>query len=321
MFAGLIEVEVSGELVYRDSDIGSLVDGDLIVTSEITFDRVRVRSGPRVTINRAGTGAVSTYLGNNEDGIFHFQDTDGIDTEAVSAIAAADRLVGGANLRDANLVSRVDGLVTGDRLIVAFTLPSPTPVDHAVDAGDSAFSFALPRPTVTHTPFVPSAKAVNAGDAAFAFDLPQPTVTHVGIFSTATRLTLSTPIPAARGVRVGDLLAFGELGSETIDGLITSVQPRREMSARVTLLPMVLTRRLRFGNRPDPSLHHRPDGTPRLPLHAGHQQLPFRRIGFAPGRAWPGPRRCGRCGANRRFPGHSSKPRYGPRPPKRGRRR
>ena len=67
--------------------------------------------------------------------------------------------------------------------------------------------------------------------------LPQPTVTHTGIFSTATRLTLSTPIPAARGVRVGDLLAFGELGSETIDGLITSVQPRREMSARVTLLP------------------------------------------------------------------------------------
>ena len=238
VFAGLLEIEVSGELVYRDSDIGSLVDGDLIVTSDITFDRVRVRAGPRVTINRAGTGAVSTYLGNNEDGIFHFQDTDGIDTQAVSAILAADRLIGGANLRDADLVSRVSNLVTGDRLIVAFTLPSPTPVDHAVDAGDAAFAFNLPQPTVTHTPAGPMGYAVaKAGDAAFAFDLPQPTVTHVGIFSTATRLTLSTPIPAARGVRVGDLLAFGELGSETIDGLITSVQPRREMSARVTLLP------------------------------------------------------------------------------------
>ena len=50
--------------------------------------------------------------------------------------------------------------------------------DHAVNAGDAAFAFAVPEPTVTHVPVVTNDHAVNAGDAAFAFALPQPSVTH-----------------------------------------------------------------------------------------------------------------------------------------------
>ena len=94
------------------------------------------------------------------------------------------------------IFSLVSNLVTGDRLIVAFTTPSVTPtVDHAVDAGDAAFAFALPQPTVTHTTAVATTDhAVNAGDAAFAFALPEPTVTHTsatpaGVVSVTVPLT------------------------------------------------------------------------------------------------------------------------------------
>ena len=111
VFAALIEVEVSGELIYRDSDVGSLIDGDLELASDITINRFRVRSGPLVRFNRSGAGNVSTYLGNNEDGTFHFQDSGGVDTQDVSAILTADRFTGGANFRDADVVSRVDDLV------------------------------------------------------------------------------------------------------------------------------------------------------------------------------------------------------------------
>ena len=138
VFAGLIEIEVSGEDVYRPTNnIGSLLDGDLILASDITFHRLRIRGGPRIQLGRAGAGIVSDYLDNNEDGIFHLQDADGVDTQAVSAILAADRLNGGANLRDAGVVSRVDDLITGDRLIVAFTLPAAVTTDIEL-AGDIA---------------------------------------------------------------------------------------------------------------------------------------------------------------------------------------
>ena len=180
VFAGLIEIQVSGENVYRPgSGIGSLVDGNLELTSTIDFNRMRVRSGPRVLMNRSGAGSVRDYLDANDNGIFHFQDSAGVDTQTVSSITVADRLNGGVNLRDADITSRVDDLLTGDRLIVAFTVPEVTTVDHAVDAGAVAWAFALPEPTVTHTPAgVTTDHAVDAGAVSWVFALPQPTVTH-----------------------------------------------------------------------------------------------------------------------------------------------
>ena len=52
----------------------------------------------------------------------------------------------------------------------------PPAVPGVVDAGDVAWAFHLPQPTVTYTPPVPG--VVNAGDVAWSFDVPQPTVTY-----------------------------------------------------------------------------------------------------------------------------------------------
>ena len=54
---------------------------------------------------------------------------------------------------------------------------------------------------------------------------------------TTKTLVLSAPIAAAEGVAVGDLLAFGVFGSETVDGLIVGIEPGPELSARVSVLP------------------------------------------------------------------------------------
>ena len=174
VFAALIEIGVSGENVYRPgSGNGSLVDGDLELTSTIDFNRIRVRSGPRVLMNRSGSGNVRDYLDANEDGIFHFQDSAGVDTQTVSSITAGDRLNGGVGLRDADIVSRVDDLLTGERLIVAFTVPTVVTVDHTVDAGAVSWAFDLPQPTVTHTPAgVTVDHAVDAGGGSLR--LPSP---------------------------------------------------------------------------------------------------------------------------------------------------
>ena len=73
----------------------------------------------------------------------------------------------------------LNNLATGDRFIFALARAATVAVDHAVDAGSIAFAFALPQPTVTHTPAaVTTDHAVDAGSVSWAFALPQPTVTH-----------------------------------------------------------------------------------------------------------------------------------------------
>ena len=44
----------------------------------------------------------------------------------------------------------LDNLDTGDLWIFAFARSTPISADHAVDAGDLSWTFALPQPTVTH---------------------------------------------------------------------------------------------------------------------------------------------------------------------------
>ena len=55
--------------------------------------------------------------------------------------------------------------------------PNPGGVQHAVDAGDAAWSFAVPEVSVTHTTPTGTGHTVNAGNAAWSFDVPPVTVT------------------------------------------------------------------------------------------------------------------------------------------------
>lgn len=51
-----------------------------------------------------------------------------------------------------------------------------------------------------------------------------------------TTVTLGTSLPE-NTISVGDLFGFGVLGSETIEGLILSIEPAGELSARITCIP------------------------------------------------------------------------------------
>ena len=57
------------------------------------------------------------------------------------------------------------------------------------------------------------------------------------VAGTTTSLTFATPVAAATFITAGDLLAFGTFGQETIDGLIVSVEPATELTARVSIMP------------------------------------------------------------------------------------
>ena len=85
------------------------------------------------------------------------------------------------------MLSDVDGTESG-QLIIRDFVPTVT-VDHAVDAGDAAFAFTVPQPTITHTQAATNDHAVNAGDASFAFAVPQPTVTHTPVATPALVLS------------------------------------------------------------------------------------------------------------------------------------
>ena len=64
VFAALIEIGVSGEDRYNEaSSVGALLDGDMQLATDLTFNRIRIRSSPsRLTFNRSGSGSVETYL-------------------------------------------------------------------------------------------------------------------------------------------------------------------------------------------------------------------------------------------------------------------
>ena len=120
--------------------------------------------------------------------------------------------------------------IDGDLFIFALTRPEPESVDHAVDAGDASFAFAVPAPSVTHVPFVAPATtdhAVNAGDAAFAFAAPEPTVTHTPA-SSGESVSVTVPLTGVSVlttyIRWSDNYSLGSLfsadGAEQILSLV-----------------------------------------------------------------------------------------------------
>ena len=138
VFAALIEIGVSGVDRYRpDSSIGSLLDGDLNVTSDIDITRIRIQSEPRVTFNRTGAGDFQTYLelgGNLNDATIYLQSADGLSSVDVIDIPDSAILTNQVrinNTTNADMVQRLEDRVAGDRLIVAMTEPlAALSVDH-----------------------------------------------------------------------------------------------------------------------------------------------------------------------------------------------
>ena len=126
MFAALIEIEVSGEDIYSTS-VGTLLDGDLVLASNVDFNRIRNRSD-FVLINRVGGGQLEGLLegtGDYVNGRFHFQTLDdGTAITDVASIAVADIRSASVRIRTQAVRTRLGNLVTGDRLIVAFTSPT-----------------------------------------------------------------------------------------------------------------------------------------------------------------------------------------------------
>ena len=52
-----------------------------------------------------------------------------------------------------------------------------------------------------------------------------------------TTVVFDAVVAAPHGIAVGDLVGFGEFGSETIDGLVTSIEPESDLVARITAVP------------------------------------------------------------------------------------
>ena len=179
----------TGNNPYADSDRGgsdSPTDGELgLSPTDTVISRIRRHSDTELNLNDNDSPSaldLGTYFGVGGDGndltLYLQTSADGL---ASFAVAAQIGLVGGNFARftlPADAQTLLDNISTGDRFIFAFARPASVSVDHAVDAGNVAWSFALPEPTVTHTSVLPIDHAVDAGAVSWVYDLPQPTVTH-----------------------------------------------------------------------------------------------------------------------------------------------
>ena len=83
---------------------------------------------------------------------------------------------------------------------------------------------------------------VGSQYVAFKVSPDSPESAFMDNIATGESLTLviadATPaIPGVDMLEVGDLLTFGEYGRETLDGLVVSVEPSTDLSARVSIMP------------------------------------------------------------------------------------
>ena len=208
-------------------------DSEPVTRFRFRAQATNTAGGARITLNDSGTLSLADFFGSGGDGddlTVWVQTSAGVISFA-SLGAIADSTQSGDHFVTWEVPTNdqllVAGITDGDLFIFALTRPEPEPVDHAVDAGDAAFAFALPQPSITHVPFVAPATtdhAVNAGDAAFAFALPEPTVTHTqaGVVSVTVPLTgvsvLTTYIRWSDNYSLGSL--FSADGAEQILSLV-----------------------------------------------------------------------------------------------------
>ena len=244
----LLPATISGADITVDPV--TAIAGDLFVASDLTIDGVeRYAAQDSIRLRKTGDGLFSTYFDN--EGSPLYPDAKAfivIDDQARTHVPFTIGSTGGGfnnwNYDTASQESLVEAIATGDRFLLAiaeplsalahavdagdvawdFDLPEPTvtytpaAAAHAVNAGDVAFDFAIPQPTVTYTPPSPVAQAVDAGDVAWAFDLPEPTVTYTPAGAQAVNAgdvawtfdlpqptVTYTPPPGAQAVDAGDV--------------------------------------------------------------------------------------------------------------------
>ena len=190
----LLPATISGADITVDPV--TAIAGDLFVASDLTISGVeRYAAQDSIRLRKMGDGLFSTYFDN--EGSPLYPDAKAfivIDNQARTHVPFTIGSTGGGfnnwNYDTASQESLIEAIATGDRFLLAIAEPLSA-LAHAVNAGDVAFAFDIPEPTVTYTP--PSAQAVDAGDVAFAFDIPQPTVAY------------TAPSPVAQAVDAGDV--------------------------------------------------------------------------------------------------------------------
>ena len=199
-----VTVPLTGESVFDDyirwSDnysLGSLFDanGEEQVLSLVDLNNANPPGLVRISI----TGTNNRFTPEFEaTGRFTFTASDGESVTVVLANADMTEIYQWTPTNSAEVVAfvlHVKGLTDQTGTITLTGEGTATTTDHAVNAGNVAWVFDLPEPTVTHIPAtpVPTDHAVNAGNVAWSFDLPQPSVTH------------TTVLPQDHTVNAGDV--------------------------------------------------------------------------------------------------------------------
>lgn len=89
------------------------------------------------------------------------------------------------------------------------------------------------------TGVVLDAPVTMAGGASYGLRVRQSTTATYAIATVAgeqTTLTLASPVATASGPAVGDLVMFGELGAESVELVVRSVEPLNDVAARLTFV-------------------------------------------------------------------------------------
>ena len=175
----LLPATISGADITVDPV--TAIAGDLFVASDLTIDGVeRYAAQDSIRLRKTGDGLFSTYFDNEASPLY--PDAKAfivIDNQARTHIPFTIGSTGGGfnnwNYDTASQESLIEAIATGDRFLLAIAEPLSA-LAHTVDAGDVAWAFDIPEPTVAYT--APLAQAVDAGDVAWAFDLPEPTVAY-----------------------------------------------------------------------------------------------------------------------------------------------
>ena len=224
--AALLEASddaTAGNFFYEDTDRGGTdepLDGELGLGNDDTvISGIRRRTSTLLQLNDDNNpvaldiGAYFSTGGAGNDLTIYLQTMNGGEVSfTVASTVSFSRVDQVRFTLPSDAQTLLDNISTGDRFIFALARPTPVAVDHAVNAGDVAWTFALPQASITHTPRVPDAHTINAGDIAWAFAIPQAAV------------TLTARTPDAHTVDAGNVAWAFDIPQASVTH--TTVQPQ-----------------------------------------------------------------------------------------------